>query len=210
MGRGQGSGGGGLFQEVLKNLDFCLTLHSFTSEPGTPSLCTFPCATSGFYLISNCEQALSLTHTHTPPCSRPPRARSGKQGHLTKGKRQRTMKDRLEAGEADRPDPRHSARKGLLGVGSLWAGKHVGGTKGAAGGGEGRRGLPQDPQGRAQARMMRAVSRGGGGPQGSAGSTCAQDKHRYVSTGVSNSSLTLTSTTRYSWMVGTVAPLSLH
>ena len=102
------------------------------------------------------------------------------------------------------------ARKGLLGVGSLWAGKHVGGTKGAAGGGEGRQGLPQDPQGRAQARMMRAVSRGGGGPQGSAGSTCAQDKHRYVSTGVSNSSLTLTSTTRYSWMVGTVAPLSLH
>lgn len=57
------------------------------------------------------------------------------------------MKDRLEAGGADRPGPRHSARKGLLGVGNLWAGKHVGGTRGAAGGGEGRGGLPQAPRG---------------------------------------------------------------
>lgn len=167
MGRGEGSGCGGLFQEMLKNLAFCLTPHSSTSEPEIPSICTFPCTTCGLYPISSCDpvviHVLSLSHTHTHPCSCPPRARSGKRGHLAKGKRQRIMKDRLEAGGADRPGPRHSARNRLLGVGNSWAGKRVGRTRGAAGGGEGVRVCPRPP-GRAQARMERAGSRGGGGP----------------------------------------------
>ena len=69
MGRGKGSGGGGLFQEMLKNLAFCLTPHSSTSEPEIPSICTFPCATCGLYPISSRDpvviHALSLSHTHT-------------------------------------------------------------------------------------------------------------------------------------------------
>lgn len=73
------------------------------------------------------------------------------------------MKDRLEAGGADRPGPRHSARNRLLGVGNPWAGKRVGRTRGAAGGGEGVGVCPRPP-GRAQASMERAGCRGGGGP----------------------------------------------